>query len=200
MKQHATVPHGANRLGANSTSECLVWGRITGELAARYAKSKKGKAIHILDKQVHLEEKRIFDGIFRGKGQVNPYQLRKDLTDMMDRNAYVFRNEEGLCDGLRKVQELKQLSWKHVDDNAKEYNTNFTNVMEIDSLLRITEIILLGALNRQESRGAHSRTDYPKRDDINFLKHTLAYYGNEAPKMEWYPVTFTRYAPMERKY
>jgi succinate dehydrogenase flavoprotein subunit len=192
--------HGANRLGANSTSECLVWGRITGELAARYAKSKKGKAIYILDKQVHLEEKRIFDGIFRGKGQVNPYQVRKDLTDMMDRNAYVFRNEEGLCDGLRKVKELKQLSWKHVDDNAKEYNTNFTNVMEIDSLLRITEIMLLGALNRQESRGAHSRTDYPKRDDINFLKHTLAYYGNEVPKMEWYPVTFTRYAPMERKY
>lgn len=192
--------HGANRLGANSTSECLVWGKITGEQAARYAQSKKGKNSAILDNQVQLEEKRIFDGIYRGKGEVNPYQVRKDLTDMMDSNAYVFRNEEGLCNGLRKVQELKKLCWKHVDDNVKEYNTNFTNVMEIDSLLRVTEIILLGALNRQESRGAHSRTDYPKRDDINFLKHTLAYYGKEVPTMKWFPVTFTRYAPMERKY
>ena len=191
--------HGANRLGANSTSECLVWGRITGENAARYASSSKAASVSVSPQQVLEEEKRIYDGIFRGSGEVNPYQLRRDLTDIMDAKAHVFRDEEGLQEGLRKVTALKTSSWKHVDDKAQEYNTNFINVMEIDSMLRIAEIVLMGALSRQESRGAHARTDYPRRDDLNFLKHTLAYYGIQ-PKIAWYPVNITRYAPTERKY
>ena len=190
--------HGANRLGANSTSECLVWGRITGELAARYASSSNSTSASV-SSQVLDEEKRIYDGIFRGSGGVNPYQIRKDLTDHMDVNASVFRDEEGLKDGLRKINALKGSSWKHVDDKAREYNTNFINVMEVDSMLRIAEVVLIGALTRQETRGAHARTDYPKRDDENFLKHTLVYYGKE-PKITWHPVTITRYLPMERKY
>jgi succinate dehydrogenase / fumarate reductase, flavoprotein subunit len=190
--------HGANRLGANSTSECLVWGRITGELAARYASSSNSTSASV-SSQVLDEEKRIYDGIFRGSGEVNPYQLRKELTDLMDVNASVFRDEEGLKDGLRKINALKRSSWKHVDDKAREYNTNFINVMEVDSMLRIAEVVLIGALTRQETRGAHARTDYPKRDDENFLKHTLVCYGEE-PKITWHPVTITRYVPMERKY
>ena len=190
--------HGANRLGANSTSECLVWGRITGELAARYASSSNPTSASV-SSQVLDEEKRIYDGIFRGSGEVNPYQLRRDLTDLMDANASVFRDEEGLQEGLRKLNALKGSSWNHVDDKAREYNTNFINVMEVDSMLRIAEVVLIGALNRQETRGAHARTDYPKRDDENFLKHTLAYYGKQ-PKIAWHPVTITRYVPMERKY
>lgn len=193
--------HGANRLGANSTSECLVWGAITGELAANYALNKKNVSININDQQVLQEEKRIYDGIFRGSGDVNPYEIRKTLTDTMDEKAYVYRNENDLIDGLKKIRSLKSLSWKHVDDQAKEYNTNFTNVMELDSMLRVAEVVLLGAINRRESRGAHSRIDYPNRDDNNFLKHTLAYYaGDNEPRMEWHPVIFTRYAPVERKY
>jgi succinate dehydrogenase / fumarate reductase, flavoprotein subunit len=167
---------------------------------ARYAAAIKSSSISVSPQQVLEEEKRIYDGIFRGKGEVNPYQLRRDLTDLMDAKAHVFRHEEGLQEGLRKLAELKSMSWKHVDDKAKEYNTNFTNVMEIDSMIRITEIVLMGALNRQESRGAHARTDYPARDDLKFLKHTLAYYNEHSPKMCWYPVTITRYAPTERKY
>lgn len=193
--------HGANRLGANSTSECLVWGAITGELAANYALNKGNKTKNLDNQQFILEEKRIYDGIFRGRGDVNPYEIRKDLTDTMDEKAYVYRNEIDLIAGLKKVRHLQSLYWKHVDDQAKEYNTNFINVMETDSMLRIAEIVLLGALNRRESRGAHARIDYPNRDDNNFLKHTLAYYNsNGEPKMNWHPVTFTRYAPVERKY
>src|SRR5919197_329295 len=97
--------HGANRLGANSTSECIVWGRITGELAARYAIGKKGDPINT--KQVLQEEKRIYDGLFHGRGAVNPYEVRKQLTDMMDEKAYVFREERGLIGALEKVRELK---------------------------------------------------------------------------------------------
>lgn len=192
--------HGANRLGANSTSECIVWGRITGELAAEHAVAEKTRTSDISREQVALEEKRIYDGIFRGAGGVNPYDVRKELTDTMDAKAYVFRNEESLSSALKKVRELKAQMWKHVDDKAKEYNTNFTNVMEIDSMIRTAEVVLVGALNRKESRGAHARIDYPTRDDTNFLRHTLAYYTPEGPRMDWHPVVFTRYAPVERKY
>jgi succinate dehydrogenase / fumarate reductase flavoprotein subunit len=195
--------HGANRLGANSTSECIVWGRITGELAAEFALDFKtrNKTLDFSQELVKNEEKRIYDGIFRGRGDVNPYQVRKDLTDAMDANAYVFRKEESLVEGLKKIRELKQQTWKHVNDKSKEYNTNFVNVMEADAMLRTAEVVLLGAINRRESRGAHSRLDYPSRDDINFLKHTLAYFNHDGePNMTWHPVVFTRYAPVERKY
>jgi succinate dehydrogenase / fumarate reductase, flavoprotein subunit len=193
--------HGANRLGANSTSECIVWGRITGEQAAKFALDRKGSTIDMSNNQVLSEEKRIYDGIFRGRGEVNPYEVRKKLTDTMDDKAYVFRTEENLVAGLKKIRELKASTWKHVDDRSKEYNTNFTNVMEIDAMLRTAEVVLMGAINRKESRGAHARLDYANRDDINYLKHTLAYYNSEnEPKLEWHPVTFTRYAPVERKY
>ena len=193
--------HGANRLGANSTSECLVWGAITGELAANYSIKQKNNSLNVDNQQISLEEKRIFDGIFRGRGDVNPYEVGKELTDTMDEKAYVYRTESELVEGLKKIRHLQSLSWKHVDDQAKEYNTNFINVMEIDSMLRVAEVVLLGALNRRESRVAHARIDFKDRDDNNFLKHTLAYYhDNGEPKMNWHPVTFTRYAPVERKF
>jgi succinate dehydrogenase / fumarate reductase, flavoprotein subunit len=201
--------HGANRLGANSTSECLVWGRITGELAAQYALKQGNGALSIAEQSIADEEKRIYDGIFRGKGDANPYEVRRQLTDMMDSKAYVFRDENGLAEALKKLRQLKTDTWKHVDDQAKEYNTNFINVMELDSMLRVAEVVLMGALNRRESRGAHARIDYQSRDDVNFLKHTLAYFptreggiatAEAEPRMAWHPVTFTRYAPMERKY
>jgi succinate dehydrogenase flavoprotein subunit len=192
--------HGANRLGANSTSECLVWGGITGKLAAEYATNRLNKSIDILNEKVRYEEKRIFDGIFSGTGDVNPYETRTQLTDMMDDNAYVFRNEEGLTNGLKKARQLGKLSWRQVNDKAMEYNTNFVNVMEIDSIFRVAEVILMGAIARRESRGAHFRTDFPTRDDTKFLRHTLVYYNNGQPSIEWCPVKFTRYAPVERKY
>ncbi len=190
--------HGANRLGANSTSECIVWGKITGELAARYVLNAKTSPfpLHLVD----LEEKRIYDGIFRGHGDANPYEVKQQVTDIMNEKAYVFRNEKDLVDGLKKLRDLKEKTWKHVDDKASEYNTNFTNVMELDSIFRIAEVILVGAIERKESRGAHSRTDYPARDDKNFLHHTLAYYDIKEPVLKEHPVTITKYKPVERKY
>src|SRR3990170_5977137 len=190
--------HGANRLGANSTSECIVWGKITGELAARYVLDTKTSPfpLHL----VALEEKRIYDGIFRGHGDVNPYEVKQQVTDMMNEKAYVFRNEKDLVDGLKKLRDLKEKTWKHVDDKASQYNTNFTNVLELDSIFRIAEVILVGAIKRKESRGAHARTDYPARDDKNFLHHTLAYYDIKEPVLKEHPVTITKYKPVERKY
>ena len=191
--------HGSNRLGANSTSECLVWGKITGDEAVNYIEKGSSVASFPTD-LVNAEEKRIYDGIFRGKGQVNPYEVRQKLTDTLNDKAYVYRNQTDLLEGLKKVRELKAMTWKHVDDQAKEYNTNFSNVMELDSMFRVAEVVLIGAINRKESRGSHARTDFPKRDDKKFLHHTLAYYDPEEPIMKKHPVTITNYKPVERKY
>jgi succinate dehydrogenase / fumarate reductase flavoprotein subunit len=191
--------HGANRLGANSTSECLVWGKITGSLAADYIQ-KEHSTSQFPDHLVVAEEKRIYDGIFRGSGQVNPYEVKQEITDTLNDTAYVYRNESDMIQGLKKIRDLKAKTWKHVDDKAKEYNTNFSNVMEIDSMIRIAEVVLIGAINRKESRGSHARTDYPDRDDTNFLHHTLAYYDPNTPIMKKHPVTITKYKPVERKY
>jgi len=191
--------HGSNRLGANSTSECLVWGKITGSLAVDYI--EKGTASEVFPNfLVEKEEKRIYDGIFRGRGNANPYEIRQKLHDMMNTYAYVYRDEANLVEGLKKLRDLKQQTWKHLDDQAKEYNTNFTNVMELDSMFRVAEVVLIGAINRKESRGSHARIDYPKRDDANFLHHTLAYYDSQEPIMKTHPVTITKYKPVERKY
>lgn len=191
--------HGANRLGANSTSECIVWGKITGKIAAEYAlnSNRISQFPHHL---VTLEEKRIYDGIFRGQGDYNPYEVRQELTDIMNDKAYVYKTETDLVEGLKRLREIRARTWKHVDDKAKEYNTNFSNVMELDSMFRVAEVVLLGAINRRESRGSHSRIDYPNRDDANFLHHTLAYYDPKEPIMKKHPVTITRYQPVERKY
>jgi len=191
--------HGSNRLGANSTSECLVWGKITGDEAVNYIE-KATPATSLPTDLVNMEEKRIYDGIFRGRGQANPYEVRQELTDTLNDKAYVYRNQTDLLEGLKKVRELKTMTWKHVDDQAKEYNTNFSNVMELDSMFRVAETVLIGAINRKESRGSHARTDFPKRDDKKFLHHTLAYYNPEEPIMKKHPVTITNYKPVERKY
>ena len=191
--------HGSNRLGANSTAECLVWGKITGTLAVDYVLQNK-TAPPLPHEKVTTEEKRIYDGIFRGTGEVNPYEIKQKLTDTMNEKAYVFRNEKDLTEGLKTVRELQAQTWKHVDDQAKEFNTNFSNVMELDSMFRIAEVVLLGALKRKESRGSHARTDYPTRDDTHFLHHTLVYLDPKEPIMKTHPVTITKYKPVERKY
>jgi len=191
--------HGSNRLGANSTSECIVWGKITADEAVNYIENEQS-AVQFPNHLVYAEERRIYDGIFRGSGQVNPYEIRQELTDTLNDKAYVYRNQTDLVEGLKRVRELKTMTWKHVDDQAKEYNTNFSNVMELDSMFRVAEVVLIGAINRKESRGSHARTDFPKRDDKKFLHHTLAYYNPEEPIMKKHPVTITNYKPVERKY
>ncbi len=190
--------NGANRLGANSTSECLVFGAQAGASAAQYAMTQPS---HNIDEQpVLVEEKRLFDEIFHGSGSENPYEIHSEVQTIMDEYAYVYRTGNGLKEGLRQLRALHKRSFRHVEDQAKEYNTNFINVLELEAMFEVAEIVLAGALARLESRGAHSRTDYPKRDDNNWLKHTLAYHSPEGPQLDYAPVTITRYTPTERHY
>jgi succinate dehydrogenase / fumarate reductase flavoprotein subunit len=190
--------NGANRLGANSTSECLVFGTIAGAGAARFAMSRSEQRPP-QDAASH-EEKRIFDDVFHGVGTENPYEIHNQVQSIMDEYAYVYRTGEGLRTGLKSVRDLRKKSWRHVDDQSTEYNTNFTNVLELEAMFDMAEVILVGGLARTESRGAHARTDYPKRDDAQWLKHTLAYFSPDGPRLEYAPVTITKYPPVERHY
>jgi succinate dehydrogenase / fumarate reductase flavoprotein subunit len=191
--------NGANRLGANSTAECLVFGTQAGVGAAKHVMSI---STHSLEQQaVAREEHRLFDEILHGSGTENPYEIHDQVQTIMDKYAYVYRTGEGLEAGLRELRALHKSAYRHVDDQAKEYNTNFTNVLELEAMFEIAEIVLAGGLARTESRGAHARLDYPKRDDPNWLKHTLAYYALDGPpRLEYAPVTITKYTPTERHY
>ncbi|HLE46203.1 MAG TPA: succinate dehydrogenase/fumarate reductase flavoprotein subunit [Thermoplasmata archaeon] len=190
--------HGANRLGANSTSICLVYGRITGAEAAASVKTWPGDGVP--KEQVLEEERRLFDGTLRGGGDANPYDVRDRLRAAMDRDAYVFRTGEGLTRALREVRALQREAYRNVGDPEKEYNTNFLHVLELDSLLAAAEIVVAGALAREESRGAHTRLDHPKRDDEKWLMHTLARRTAHGPRLEYVPVTITKHRPVERRY
>ncbi len=190
--------NGANRLGANSTAECLVWGRITGEAAAKYALQRS--EVPPAEARVAKEEKRIFDEIFHGRGGTNPYEVRDRLQAAMDKNAYVYRTGEGLAEAIKVVRGLKSEDYLHCDDTSRRYNTNLTNVLEVESMLLAAEAFLVGAVARTESRGAHARRDYPRRDDVNWLKHTLAYQSEEGIRLDYSPVRITRYQPAERTY
>ena len=190
--------NGANRLGANSTAECLVFGAQSGSGAAAYALKQ---STHSLGTQmVQKEEKRLYDDILHGRGSENPYEVRDKLQTIMDTHAYVYRDGVGMTEGLKTLRNLHKTSFRHVDDQANEYNSNFINVLELEAMFEIAEIVLSGGIARTESRGAHSRTDYPQRDDANWLKHTLAYFGGEGPRLEYAPVTITKYQPAERHY
>ena len=195
--------NGANRLGANSTAECLVWGRLTGAEAARYAAGKGHSSVP--REAMMTEEKRIFDGIFHGRGGTNPYDVRDSVQRAMDRGAFVYRTGEGIAEALKAVRALRKTDFLHCDDKSRRYNTNLTNVLEVEALLMAAEAVLACAFARCESRGAHARRDFPKRDDVNWLKHSLAFHSAEGTegghaRLGYSPVKITRYQPAERNY
>jgi succinate dehydrogenase / fumarate reductase flavoprotein subunit len=191
--------HGANRLGCNSTMECLVYGYLTGKQAAEYVK-EKGKS-DPPQELILAEEKRIFDGILRGGSGEDPYMIKRELQNTMSKYAYVFREGEGLKEALKKVRELRQrFGTGYVADKSREFNQNLINVLEVDMMLEVAEVVLVSAIARTESRGAHYRLDYPKRDDVNWLKHTLAYKTADGPRLDYIPVKITKWPPAERKY
>ena len=193
--------HGANRLGSNSTAECLVWGKITGEKAARYVMGQKSLA-PIPEQKVQEEEKRLFEQVGHGDGSEDVFVIRTELQQMMDKNVAVYRNGPDMEVALDKIRELKKrLEHVKVVDTSRIYNTNLMAVLETTNLIDLAEIIVLGALTRTESRGAHSRTDFPNRDDVNWGKHTLAYYTpGQEHRFDYIPANITMWQPVERKY
>ena len=192
--------HGANRLGCNSTAECLVWGGITGRGIAKYL----GEGVKLSaapESRAREEEKRIFDGLLQRNGTENPAYIRRELRTLMDRHAGVYRTGQSMQEGLDKVAELRQRFQNIVvPDKSRIYNSNLIQTLETDNMLELAGALLFAGLARQESRGAHSRTDFPKRDDEKFLGHSMVYYTGGTPRLESKPVTITTWKPVERKY
>ena len=193
--------HGANRLGSNSTAECLVWGKIAGEKAARYAMN--GKSLpDIPTQKFRDEEKRVFETIGNGDGSESVFAIRTELQRTMDHNVGVFRTGADMKQALEKIKELRN-RMRHVKvvDSSRIYNTNLIAVLETTNLIDLAETIVVGGITRTESRGAHSRRDFPTRDDANWCKHTMAYYNPAGePRLDYIPVNITMWKPVERKY
>jgi len=192
--------HGANRLGSNSTAECLLWGRITGQEATKRCQSMDVFP-EIDESRIKEEEDRLSKDYLQKDGSENHYQIREDLTTLMDLNMGVYRTG----DSIRAAKEgLKELRTRYknifIKDRGRIYNTDLMMALELDFMLTNAEVSVAGALVRTESRGGHARTDYPKRDDENFLKHTMATKVGDDIRLDYSPVTITHWKPVERKY
>lgn len=191
--------HGGNRLGSNSLLECVVYGRRVGRAMANYVIDRKMPKIDE-QKYLHEAQKRIQD-LLSQEGDLRINNLRQQFQDTMTEHCGVFRTEEVMKKGIKKIQQLKtKYNQIFLDDKGKYWNTELIEALELQNIIIVGEIILTSALQRQESRGAHSREDYPIRDDKNFLQHTLASYNIDKIKVNYMPVIITMFEPKERKY
>ncbi|ERT07175.1 succinate dehydrogenase/fumarate reductase, flavoprotein subunit [Lyngbya aestuarii BL J] len=191
--------HGANRLGSNSLLECVVYGKRTGAAIARFV---EGRKLPDIDEQRYLQDaKEQIQALLDRRGGYRIGQIRQEFQDAMTEHCGVFRTQEIMQEGLTKIQQLQDKYQQiYLDDQDNVWNTEIIEALELRSIMIVGQMILTSALNRLESRGAHSREDYPKRDDPNFLKHTLAYYSPAGIDLSYRPVSITRFEPQERKY
>ena len=190
--------HGANRLGGNSLLETLVFGKQAGMAAAAYADGAPPPLMQEADLEKETASVRAMSA--RSDGE-EPQHLRTEMQDTMDRLVGIFRTPGELGEALVRIRSLKQrFKSVRVVDTSKVYNINLTDALETGNMLDLAEVIVAGALARTESRGAHTRVDYPARDDKNWMKHTIARAGPDGPTLSYSPVGFTRWEPRERIY
>ncbi|WP_346355765.1 FAD-dependent oxidoreductase [Azotosporobacter soli] len=193
--------HGANRLGANSLSEVLVFGKTAGAAAAAYAKGAGYEGDKEKLKAAVAAWNRKFDETTKRSQGASVAMIRDKMAMTMWNNAGIFRNEKGLRQAMGDMQELQAMyNTCQVGDSSRTCNTAFMNYIELGNLLRLGKGIIYGGLARKESRGSHSRTDFPQRDDKNFLQHTLISKEGDGFKTEYRPVMIGQYKPVERKY
>ncbi|HVO39033.1 MAG TPA: FAD-binding protein [Spirochaetia bacterium] len=193
--------HGANRLGSNSLSHCIIWGRVTGHAAQQKASAEKRLPdIGGIADQVNEAAQRI-ETLKRRSGNEDPYLLRKELWDTMDAYVHVFRHIAELDKAREKLAELRgRYAEVGVRDKGDVFNTNLRDALEIGNMIELGQTVVEGALQRRESRGSHFMVEYPKRDDAGFLAHTLAFRTGSFPRISRAPVAITKWQPMERKY
>jgi succinate dehydrogenase / fumarate reductase, flavoprotein subunit len=190
--------HGANRLGTNSLLDLLVFGKHSGLRAAEYAQSA---TFPPLPADADEYAKAQFAALAGGDGTERAVDIAQDMKSVMNDHVGVFRTEEGIQKAVDTIREL-QKRFKHikVDDRGKIYNTDILNTWELGNLLELAEVTAVSALARKESRGAHAREDFPKRDDLNWMKHTLAWQTDGKIKLGYKPVVVTKFEPKERVY
>jgi len=199
--------HGANRLGTNSLLDINVFGRRAGIFAAEYALSTD---FDDLPSDSEADVVAMIEQMRDAGGSERVGAIRHDLQATMDINAQVYRDEGSLKQALSDIESLKARYVNvSVQDKGKRFNTDLLEAIELGFLLDLAEVLVVSALARNESRGGHHREDYPTRDDVNFMRHTMAYRepsegdasgGLSQIRLDYKPVVETRYKPMERKY
>ncbi len=194
--------NGANRLGSNSLTECLVFGAAAGKAAAEYAQKQRAPSFgNPVQGLSMIEENRIYDQILKHEKGERISAIRVEMQRFMEKHVGIYRDENSLTEACRIIGELKErMKNATVEDKDRVFNTELLSALELDFMLDAAEAIAYSALHRRESRGAHSRVDFTKRDDLVFMKHTTAYNGPDGPRIEYSPVTITRWKPEERVY
>ncbi len=190
--------HGANRLGGNSLLETLVFGKQAGIAAAAYAETAPAPELKEADLEAAVAPLRGWSD--RRDGE-DPTTLRTEMQQVMDRYVGIYRDGPTLQEGLKRLRAVKsRFAQIRVVDRSKVYNVNLSDALETGHMLELAETIVVGAIARTESRGAHTRTDFPKRDDAQWMRHTLAQQGPDGPSLSYSPVAYTRWDPKERVY
>lgn len=196
--------HGANRLGTNSLLDINVFGKRAGNNAAAYA---QGADFVDLPANAADGVVKLLAQLREGTGTESVAEIRKALQETMDRNAQVFRTEETLQQALADIDALRERYPNvRIHDRGRRFNTDLLEAVELGFLLDLAEVLVVSAINRKESRGAHMRDDYPTRDDETYMLHTMAYRtdagaaGAQGIRLDWKPVRVTHYQPTERKY
>ncbi|MER6298144.1 succinate dehydrogenase flavoprotein subunit [Kitasatospora sp. NPDC001539] len=195
--------HGANRLGTNSLLDINVFGRRAGIAAADYANAND--FVPLPENPEALVQDMV-EKLRESTGTESVGQIRKELQETMDANAMVYRTGATLKQAVEDIAALKE-RFKNVSiqDKGYRYNTDLLEAIELGNLLDLAEVLAVSALAREESRGGHYREDFPTRDDVKFMQHTMAYQevaadGTTSIRLDYKPVVTTRYQPMERKY
>jgi fumarate reductase flavoprotein subunit len=194
--------NGANRLGSNSLSECLVFGARAGRSAAAYALERKSPRADGLGQMAREEQERIEARYFQPRnGRERVADIRRDMQSSMEKGAGIYRTEEELKETCRVIRGLQE-RYRRVglDDRSSVFNTELISALELGYTLDVAEALAHSALRREESRGSHARSDFEARDDGRFLQHSLAHRTPDGPRIEYLPVTITRWQPEERKY
>ena len=190
--------HGANRLGGNSLLDCVTFGRRAGSHATEYARSIN--SANISEAVIGVEEQKISDLFARSTNERAP-ALRLEMGEIMHTFTGVFREESGLLEAQRRIHAVRdRFPDVSVHDKGRVFNTDLLAVLELDFMFDCAETIIASALARKESRGAHTRTDYPERDDENWLKHVAVYHTPDGPAVTYLPVTITKWQPEARQY
>ncbi len=191
--------HGANRLGGNSLMETITYGRRAGSHAAADAIENRNGAL-VAESQVRDSAAQI-KAIFAREGGQRPWEVREEMSTVMYDDAGIFRTQERLERCLTAIADLRERGRDVVvDDTGDRFNTDLVSVLELESMLEMADCLVTGALARQESRGAHTRLDHPERDDAKWMKHTLAWCDGGKVRLDYKPVTVTRFEPMVRSY
>jgi fumarate reductase flavoprotein subunit len=193
--------NGANRLGSNSLTELLVFGARAARSAARFAAGHALGNAGALQAQASDEQRRLVQRWFHGQGRETIAGVRVDLTKTMEEGCGIYRSEQSLrqtCDTIRQLKE--RYNQVALADKSNSFNTELTAALELGFLLDAAESVAFSALARQESRGSHQRTDFPRRDDQKYLKHSLAYRTDGDPRIDYQDVVITRWPPAERVY